>query len=434
MIPGVTDRPRLPRIAKIRLGKKVRGRGAPYPKATEQFNFVDCPEVEAVYGKDCKLLRVQFPTNDPNLFFPTRRAAFRKSGLFCACDDGVTAVRTNVGYCRNKDGTVKPDSDGQPVPLDGQGWAAMKADPEYWDEQKAEPSIGEGAMFEMPCPGDDCPMWEKGLCKRNARLFFVLKDVRQDGCYEIATTSFNSIRQILDVVGFVQLRNVSVAWLDFELRLVPMKGREGGTIYVLRLEHPGPLPSPRAALPEPVAVPEQPEEVPEDLVAEAGAELERELGGEVDQEINTAVDAMRLLAHRLGDALGMTTAVVELDTAKAEKEGHLGDLVDSWQVALEEREAEFGKAVASDVEGTPAAEPPDDSDETDEQLFGPPPAESATDQTTEIAAAALAGQKNAESKVGRPKHGERAGHRNRQREPGGGVKPKEPAGGGLLDF
>ena len=418
MIPGTTDRPRLPRIAKIRLGKKVEGRsGKPYPKATEQFNFVDCPEVEEVYGKNCKLLRVQFPTNDIDLFFPTRRAAHRKSGLFCACEDGVTAVRTNVGYCKNKDGSLKPDKNGQPVPLDPQGWEAMQADEDLWDEEKNEPSIGEGMMFQMPCPGEECHFWKRDLCKRNARLFFVLPEVRHDGCYEIATTSFNSIRQILDVVGFIQLRNISVAWLTFDLRLVPAKGKEGATIYVLRLEHPGELPSPRAALPAPVE-PERPEVVPDDLVPHAGVTLEAELSGEIAVE-DEAIADRRALAAVLGDELGMTTANVQLNIAKAEKKGYLAEQIEDWQAALDER---AGIEVVDTGTTQPDPEPPDDSDD----LFGPPPAQTAMDKPSGIAAAAVAGQKNQEGKVSRPKH-----NTYRQRKE---AEKKEAAGGGLLDF
>ena len=52
MIPNVTDRNRLPRLGKIRLGeKKVSKSGKEYPAALDHFSLADVPEVQEIYGE-----------------------------------------------------------------------------------------------------------------------------------------------------------------------------------------------------------------------------------------------------------------------------------------------------------------------------------------------------------------------------------------------
>ena len=95
MIPGITDRNRLPRLAKIRLGEKRTSQGGKdYPAALDHFSFVDCPEVGEVYGKECKsLYPVLMPSDDIEYSFETARKAYGTTGLICSCKDGVTASR-----------------------------------------------------------------------------------------------------------------------------------------------------------------------------------------------------------------------------------------------------------------------------------------------------------------------------------------------------
>ena len=57
-IKGLTDRPRPPRLGKIRLGVKTE---ASYPQSKDYF--VCPPEVKAVFGDEPTELTVFFPSN-----------------------------------------------------------------------------------------------------------------------------------------------------------------------------------------------------------------------------------------------------------------------------------------------------------------------------------------------------------------------------------
>ena len=53
MIPGVTDKSRLPRLGKIRLGEKATAQsGKQYPRALDHFSLVDAPDVAQIYGQN----------------------------------------------------------------------------------------------------------------------------------------------------------------------------------------------------------------------------------------------------------------------------------------------------------------------------------------------------------------------------------------------
>jgi len=143
-IPGITDRSRLPRLGKIRLGEKVENKGGKdYPRALDHFLFTDVPEVEAMYGKECKeIFPVLLPSDDEDVFFPTARKAYGKLGLFCACSDGVTAHRVWVGN----------GPDGKPKDPQGVAFA-----------QENKLSLAEGELYELPCPGLACTYTERNL-------------------------------------------------------------------------------------------------------------------------------------------------------------------------------------------------------------------------------------------------------------------------------
>jgi Recombination directionality factor-like len=269
MIPGITTVNRLPRLGKIRLGEKATAAsGKQYPKALDHFNFTDCPEVAAVYGADCReLYPVLLPVDDEDIFFPTARKAYRRSGLFCACSDGETATRVFVG---RENGKV----------LDEQGEAFLKS---------AGQSVEVGEMFEMPCPGDECPYFENKFCKNVGRLMLMLPEVPRFGVYEIATTSFNGMVNILNVSRAVRRAVGTVAGIPFALVLKPLQVQPEGkakTVYVLDLEYRGTIKSLatlgrqiRAGGGSVLALLGAADDPPDDLYPNAGAALDAKLGG-----------------------------------------------------------------------------------------------------------------------------------------------------------
>jgi len=263
MIPGITDRSRLPRLAKIRLGETRKSGDKDYPAALDHFSFVDCPEVEAVYGKECReLFPVIFPSDDEEITFPTARKAYGKSGLICACRDGLTATRVVTG---KKDEQLEA----------------------YCKEHGL--TMGEGEMIEMPCPGQDCPWDQQDLCKPLGRLMFLLPQIPRFGFYEICTTSFNSMINVLSVIRSMKSIVGRVAGIPFALKLdeqqVQPQGMKAKIVHVLQLEV-------RESLAKLVAtgrrlaeagqaplLPDVVDDTPDDLMPEGGARLEDHLDG-----------------------------------------------------------------------------------------------------------------------------------------------------------
>ena len=93
MIKGLSERRRLPRAGKIRLGLMVQGAGGKmHPMATDYF--VCPPEVTAALSlsEQPRELPIMFPSDDPDRIFAQVLKMYRRSGLFCS-GDGETAKR-----------------------------------------------------------------------------------------------------------------------------------------------------------------------------------------------------------------------------------------------------------------------------------------------------------------------------------------------------
>lgn len=266
MIPGLTDKPRLPRLGKIRLGeKRTSSSGKEYPAALDYFNLTDAPAVKTVAGKKpTSLFPLLLPSNDIASFWRTSRSAYgRSTGLFCRCDDGVTATRVYKGEA------------------DAQGLA--------WVQGNGL-DIDEGDLFDLPCPADECPYWEKKMCKNLASFDFFMPEVPGFGTWCIQTSSFNSIRNVQSTL--VALRDAlggQIAGIPLGLRLVPHQAQVDGkakTVRVLELICPYNLQQ-LAALRRraiaaggaAVALLEDKDPTPDDLYPHAGADLEETLGG-----------------------------------------------------------------------------------------------------------------------------------------------------------
>lgn len=275
MIKGVSDVRRLPRLGKIRLGEKRQKDGREYPAALDHFNFSDVPFVEQVYGKNCRDLEIMLPHEELDVFFPQARKAYRRSGLFCKCDDGETATRVRVGI---SDGAGKVPK-GQP--MDPVGEAFLK-------ETGEEVAIGD--MFELPCPAEECPFTQQNFCKPIGRFLFLVPKVPRFGVYEISTTSFNSIVSLNSYIDAIRNAAGRVSMIPLKLRLVPKQAQVEGkakTIHHLELVFEGsiqqllayskrelPPPLPKTALP---SREELDKELPDDLVPHAGESLEKKL-------------------------------------------------------------------------------------------------------------------------------------------------------------
>ena len=193
-IKGLSEKRRMPRAGKIKLGIQVtNAQGKTYPKATDYFV---CPaEVQAKYGERPTELPIMFPMDDPELAFPQDYKMYKQSGLFCR-GNGETAHR--------------------------------------WNEA--------GSLQEMTCP---CPFLESGDCGPQATLNFFLPDVPGFGVWQITTGSQRSIVSLnSSLENFAKVFG-GLSGIRLILRLEPEQiqrhdAAKGGmvkqTLHVMRLD------------------------------------------------------------------------------------------------------------------------------------------------------------------------------------------------------
>ena len=170
-IKGLSDRRRLPRIGRIRLGlKAVTTSGKEYPKEVEYFVVPD--EVRKVYGDKPLELDVMFPLNDMGAVFPVAYKSYGSGkGLRCT-GDGETAHRVNE--------TTKE-------------------------------------MEQIKCP---CNLLEEKKCKQTGTLMVMLPKVSVGGIYQCTTSSINSIIDIASCLDYVSALIGRFAMVPLKLRRV----------------------------------------------------------------------------------------------------------------------------------------------------------------------------------------------------------------------
>jgi hypothetical protein len=154
-IEGLSNRRRLPRLGKIRLGVKVVSpkSGKEYPKETP--HFVVPQEVEKIYGKEPKAIDVMLPINDIEVVFPQAYKHYGSSrGLKCI-GNGRVAQRVNE----------------------------------------------DGSFEETECP---CEKLDSNECSQRASLMVILPKVNLGGVYQIDVGSFNSIVDINSGIDYVK--------------------------------------------------------------------------------------------------------------------------------------------------------------------------------------------------------------------------------------
>ena len=96
-ILGISDFRRLPRLGKIKLGKKDETKGNPYQ--TKYFVVPD--EVVSVYGEEPTELDIMFPINNTADFFPQDYRKYGSTGLLCK-GDGADATYMVEGQLTEK--------------------------------------------------------------------------------------------------------------------------------------------------------------------------------------------------------------------------------------------------------------------------------------------------------------------------------------------
>lgn len=171
-IKGLSEKRRLPRLGKIRLGikKKSAKTGAEYPAEVPYFVVPD--EVKKVYGDKPTELDVMLPLDDIDTIFPVSYK-FYGSGKGLKCNgDG------EIAYCV--------------------------------DEKTKE-------MVERKCP---CENLDNGKCKQTGNLSVMLQKINVGGVYQINTSSFNSIVDMASGIDYCKALIGRVAMVPLKLRRV----------------------------------------------------------------------------------------------------------------------------------------------------------------------------------------------------------------------
>lgn len=170
-IKGLSDRRRLPRLGRIRLGlKAVTPSGKEYPKEVEYFVVPD--EVRKVYGPKPTEIDIMLPLNDINSVFPCAYKHYGSGkGLKCS-GDGEIAHRVN--------------------------------------EKTKE-------MEQVSCP---CSLLEEKKCKQTGTLMAMLPNVSVGGVYQVTTSSINSIIDINSGLDYVSALLGRFAMVPLKLRRV----------------------------------------------------------------------------------------------------------------------------------------------------------------------------------------------------------------------
>jgi hypothetical protein len=267
-VKGLTDRRRLPRIGKVRLGYRDE-RGVPH--ALDHFcvredSSTSRSAVEAfleVYKTEPRELDIMLPTDDVEDWCDPFYRMFSQSWKAVCRGDGEVA---EAKWDPNQDGP-------RPQGLDAGTWANKHT--QAWVPRT------------IPCAAELCPMQsgERPQCRLSLNFFFLLPKVRGIGAWQLDTRSIHGVRALLDSVALIRsVTGGRIRGLPLQLRLVPREvappNVKKKTVHVLELSLPGftieDLLRAAQSLPEKALL--APPAIDEDELAEVYAEEESEDG------------------------------------------------------------------------------------------------------------------------------------------------------------
>lgn len=203
-IKGISDIRRLTRGGKFRLGIKVKNaRGKMYPQKSDHF-IADLENEETqklfheIYGDEPKRIRIAFPSNDPEQFFPQ----------FYKCYGSGSGLK-----CRG-------------------------------DGERADRAQADGTFSEVDCDEpQNCEFAQENGCHRLASLQFFVEGLPGIEVFQVDTTGFHSIVNLNTGIELLQMlrggRGIAGVFVD--LVLVPQTAQAAGKkvgIFVMKLNIP----------------------------------------------------------------------------------------------------------------------------------------------------------------------------------------------------
>ena len=182
MIKGLSERTKIPRLGKIRLG--VKGEKG-YPQAVDYFvvnadkstSEEAAKNFHAVYGDKPKTLDIILVGNDIDKIFPQFYKRHGKTGLMCK----------------------------------GDGEVAHAIDPKT------------GEIVEGPCKGPECKFAKENKCGPVGSLYVILYKVKGVGVWQLDTGSVNSIIQLNSSLKMIaSLTGGRLSGIPMKLIIKPM--------------------------------------------------------------------------------------------------------------------------------------------------------------------------------------------------------------------
>jgi len=173
MIKGLSERLRLVRRGKIRLGEKKISKktGKEYPVALDYFVVPD--EVKKIYGDTPRKLDIMLPMEGIEYFFPQFYKRYGSSrGLLCR---GNGEIATQISETNE--------------------------------------------MTEIRCLGKDCSYSQSGECKPIGNLQVILSKIRGLGIYQIDTSSYNSIVNLNSGIEMIRGMLGRISWIPLILEV-----------------------------------------------------------------------------------------------------------------------------------------------------------------------------------------------------------------------
>lgn len=175
---------RLPRLGKIRLGKKQlsKNSGKEYP--VDVSYFVVPPEVERVTGPEPTELDIMFPLDDEEIVFPQQLERY---------------------------------GGGRGLKCHGNG-----------EQARERKENGEWVERTCPCPHLKSESNPKGECVPRGHLMVLLPRVSMGGVYQIDTSSFHSFVDSNSGIDYVRSQLGRIALVPLKLRRVPRETHNDG--------------------------------------------------------------------------------------------------------------------------------------------------------------------------------------------------------------
>jgi len=177
-IKDISDRRRLPRLGKIRLGVKMKSQktGKEFPRETPHFV---CPqEVRAKFGEEPTELPIMFALEDREIVFPQAYKWYGQSKGIKCMGDGEVAMRANE----------------------------------------------QGEFSQIDCP---CGKLDTKECQRRAHLMVIIPQVSLGGVYQIGLGSYHSIIDINSGIDYVRAMIGRFSWVPLTLKRIPRETHGG---------------------------------------------------------------------------------------------------------------------------------------------------------------------------------------------------------------